>query len=124
MYNLRPGANMPAQDAILTATENKEQLINLIVKDLLQPKEEILSNLIVTGCDSTPTEINMNTAIERSDLKVMHEEADSTIIFLIFKSNLPQVLVIADDADIFVLLCHFVFHCDIAGKVYMDIPKN
>ena len=124
VYNLHPSTKMPTQDAILTVTENKKQLIDLIVKDLLQHKEEILSNLIVTGRDSTPIEIDMNTAIERHDLKVMHEEADSTIIFLIFKSNLPQVLVIADDADIFVLQCHFVFPRDITSKVYMDTPKK
>ena len=87
-------------------------------------KEEIPSSLVVTGRESSPVEINMNTAIYRHDLKVMHEEADSTILFLIFKSSLPKVLVIADDADIFVLLCHFVFHRDITGQVYMDTPKK
>ena len=64
MYNLHPGAKMSNQDAILTVNENKKQLIDIIVKDLFQHKEEILTNLIVTRCDSTPIEINMNTARE------------------------------------------------------------
>ena len=34
------------------------------------------------------------------------------------------MVVIADDSYIFVLLCHFVFHRDITGKVYMDTPKK
>ncbi|KAK5925549.1 hypothetical protein CgunFtcFv8_018064 [Champsocephalus gunnari] len=33
-----------------------------------------------------------------------------------------EVLVVADDTDVFVLLCHFVFESDITGHVMMVSP--
>ena len=53
---------------------------------------------------------------------ITHEEADTMIIRQIIQADMPQVLVVADDTDIFILLCHFVAHGDFKGQVMMISP--
>jgi len=44
------------------------------------------------------------------------------IIRQIIQADMPQVLVVADDTDVFTLLCHFVVQGDIKGQVMMISP--
>ena len=60
--------------------------------------------------------------IRRQDMAITHEEADTIIICQIVNLTSSRVLVVADDTDIFVLLCHFVFHGNIKSHVMMISP--
>ena len=55
-------------------------------------------------------------------MTITHEEADTMIIHQVAYVGANNVLVVADDTDIFVLLCHFVFRGDITGNVMMISP--
>ena len=69
IFNLNAFAILPAQDVVLTVSENKKQLTDLVIKDLLVHKAEIQSRLTAMGHDSTLVEINLNPVIQREDLK-------------------------------------------------------
>lgn len=55
-------------------------------------------------------------------MAIMHDEADTMLIQQVASVGVANVLVIADDTDVFVLLCHFVFNRDITGHVMMASP--
>ena len=55
-------------------------------------------------------------------MTITHEEADTMIIHQVAYVGANNVLVVADDTYIFVLLCHFVFRGDITGHVMMISP--
>ena len=55
-------------------------------------------------------------------MTITHEETDTMIIHQVAYVGANNVLVVADDTDIVVLLCHFVFRGDIAGHVIMISP--
>jgi hypothetical protein len=103
-------------------SSNKKQLIQLILEDLISHKDVLKAKLVVTGNDPTPVEINSGVVIRRQDMAVTHEEANTIIIHQIVSVGASRVLVVADDTDVFVLLCHFVFNGDINGHVMMVSP--
>ena len=75
---------LPARNAVLTVTENKQQLIKLICNDLTQDTDFHKSytsrhKIVVTGENETPIEIHKSFNIERVDLKTTHEEADNIL---------------------------------------------
>ena len=55
-------------------------------------------------------------------MAITHEEADTMIIQQVASVGAAHILVVADDTDVFVLLCHFVFHGDITGHMMMISP--
>lgn len=107
---------------MLTVSKNKKQLIELILEDVISHKDEFSAKLIVTGGDPVPVEINSGLVIRRHDMVVTQEEADTIIMNQIITSEYSRVLVVADDTDVFVLLCHFIFHGNIKSHVIMMSP--
>ena len=96
-------------------TENKKQLINLIVNILIEDElfhEYTQSHkLIVIGEDAAPFEIsNGGVVIRRADLSTSYEEADNSIVQQVMLSarnnEESDITVISDDTDVFILLLH------------------
>ena len=88
IFNLSPVHPLPSQTVLLSVTANKSQLINFIVEDLKNHKNDlVLHPLIVTGPDPVPIEIVgpsrdsvHGEIIKRNDLRNTHEEADNIIL--------------------------------------------
>lgn len=73
---------LPTQKMLLTVTDNKVQLIALImgcIKDNAHSLVHVASKLVLTGPDTFSMEINKGIAIKRLDLATQHEEADVII---------------------------------------------
>ena len=78
--------------------------------------------LIVTGNDPFPVEISQGAVSRRVEMAITHEEADTMTIQQVASVGAAHVLVVADDTDVFVLLCNVVFHGDITGHIMMISP--
>ena len=89
---------------------------------LVSHKDVLTGKLIVTGNDPIPVEISQGVVSRRVEMAITDEEADTMIIQQVAFVGAAQVLVVADDTDVFVLLCHFVFHGDITGHIMMISP--
>ena len=66
MYTLRSTTCLPPQKVILTVTQNKMQLIELICKDIMTHSHLLIfmtKNLVITGADPVPVEINPGSII-------------------------------------------------------------
>ena len=124
VYSLNTTTLLPPREVTLSVTKNKKQLIQLIVLDLMSNKAMIDGKVIVTGASPIPVEITSSSITQRVDMRNTHEEADTIIIHQIITADVNNALVIADDTDIFVLLCHFVFNKRIRGQVKMVSPKR
>ena len=90
--------------------------------DLVSHKNVLKGKLIVTGNDPIPVEISQGAVSRIVEMPITHEEADTMIIQQVASVGAAHVLVVADDTDVFVLLCHFVFHGDITGHIMMISP--
>lgn len=122
VYTLRPAARLPPQKVVLTVSNNKKQLIDLILADLESHKDMLNGKLVTTGNNPVPVQINHGDVSRRDDMTITHDEADTMIIQQVASVGAANVLVVADDTDVFVLLCHFVFHGAITGHVMMASP--
>ena len=122
MYSLRPTAKLPSQKVVLTVSCNKKQLIDLILTELIYHKDMLNGKLVITGNDPVPIQINQGVVSRRDDMIITHEEADTMIIQQVTSVGAANVLVVADDTDVFVFLCHFVFNGEITGHVMMVSP--
>ncbi len=83
-----------------------------------------MCRIIITGDSPVPIEICAGTITQEDDMAVTHDKADTIIVLQIVQADANSVLVIADDTDVFVLLCHFVHHNVIRGQVKMASPKK
>ena len=122
VYFLRPIAKLPYQKIVLTVSSNKKQLIDLILTELIYHKDMLIGKLVITGNDPVPIQINQGVVSRRDDITITHEEADTMIIQQVASVGAANFLVVADDTDVFVLLCHFVFNGVITGHVMMVSP--
>ena len=122
VYSLRPTAKLPSQKVVLTVSSNKKQLIDLILTELIYHKVMLNGKLVITGNYPVPIQINQSVVSRRDDMTIAHEEADTMIIQQVACVGAANVLVVADDTDVFVLLCHSVFNGDITGHVMMVSP--
>ena len=122
VYSLCPTAKLPSQKVVLTVSSNKGQLIDLILTELIYHKDMLIGKLMITGNDPVPIQINQGVVSRRDDMTITHEEADTLIIRQVVSVGAANVLVVADDTDVVVLLCHFVFNGDIIGHVMMVSP--
>ena len=120
MYSLRPTAKLPSQKVFLTVSSNK--LIDLILTELIYHKDMLNGKLVIIGNDPVPIQINQGVVSRRDDMTITYEEADTMIIQQVASVGAANVLVVADDTGVFVLLCHFVFNGDITGHVMMVSP--
>ena len=101
---------LPPQKVLLTVTQNKIQLIDLIVAALQKEKDQFklcVHKLVVTGSEPVPVEINKGLVIRRCDLKTVQEEADVIMIqqMIAISEELDGagIRVMCDDTDVFVL---------------------
>ena len=82
VHQLKVTTELPSQKVILTITEYKKQLIDIICIELilyvLFHRDHIQThNLFITSEDKTPIEIsNGEVIINRRDMNTTHEEAD------------------------------------------------
>lgn len=123
MYHLTPTTKIPPQKVILTVTQNKAALIDLLYEDLINHKEEFQKHrLVITGSHPTPVELYKGLAIQRRDLETRHEEADTIIPQQLAIVRPQSAIVVADDTDVFVLLCHFCHLGKLSLQVWMVSP--
>ena len=115
IYTISTSTRLPSQTVMLTVSKNKKQLISLIIEDLIEHKDSFTSKLMITGNNPVPTEIKSGVITKRNDLEVTHDEADTIVINQCAPVHVAAMLVIADDTDVFVLLCHYVHHGSITG---------
>ena len=110
---------------MLTISENKKQLIGILVESI---KADAVHKLIITGQAEVPTEMSPgNIVIERNDLKTTHEEADPIVVaqaMYVEKVEGKSVSVVADDTDIYALLLHHYFYLDLHVPMIMESPKK
>ena len=140
-YQLSITAPLPPQKQVLTVSENKKQLIQIIVETLVSDEviqEGCKSKLVTTGQDYTPIEIAQNgLVIRRQDLKTTHEEADTIIVaqaIYAAKEERKNVVVVADDTDVYILLLYYYHAKSLAipmklqstqtGRAFIDIAAT
>ena len=81
VFKIMPTSRLPTAKVLLTVTENKLQLINFIIKDLIDHSdEEVKHSLVLTGPKSVPFEVSSGTVRRHGDLKTTKEEVDTIII--------------------------------------------
>ena len=116
VHKLQLNTKLLPQKTVLTVTENKKQLISLIVNSFIEDesfhKYTQSLKLIVIGVDAAPFEIsNGCVVIRRVDLSTNHEEADNIIVQQVMlsaqNSGESDITVISDDTDIFILLLYY-----------------
>ena len=123
VFQLSANSPLPPQKQVLTVSENKKKLIQIIVETLIV--EAVVpgrSRLIITGQEDTPVEIAPDgVVIRREDLKTIHEEADTIIVAqAIYAAKIEgkHVVLVADDTDVYILLLHH-YHAE-----YLKIPMK
>lgn len=133
VYQLNKFTVLPNQKDILNCTKNKIQLIDIITEELLMDKSfHIIAcdkhNLVITGSETTPYEIIAGSyeVIKRSDLAIIHEEADVIIINQMLKLSLQEknVVIVSDDADVFVLAVSFYNKMNLQNEILMESLKK
>ena len=131
VHKLQLNTKLPPQKTVLTVTENKKQLINLIVNSLIEDKlfHECTQShkLILIGEDAAPFEIsNGGVVIRRADLSTSHEEADNIIVQQVMlsarNSEESDITVISDDTDVFILLLHYYHAENMKNRITMESP--
>jgi hypothetical protein len=101
-------------------SSNKKQLI---LADLISHKDMLNGKLMTTGNEPASIQINHGVVSRRDDMTITHEEADTMIIQQVASVGAPNVLVVANDIHVFVLLCYFMSNGDITGHVMMTISN-
>ena len=132
VHKLQMNTKLPPQKIVLTVTDNKKLLINLVVKHLIESHESFREHtsshkLVVVGEDATPVEIsNGGELVTRADLATKHEEADNIIVQMVMlcsqTNHEAQIAVVSDDTDVFVLLVHYYQFQNMKNHVIMESP--
>ena len=103
---------LPGRDSTLKHSANKSQLSSLIREQLLGYRVFLqrathAHKVVVTGDDSTPTQISKGCEMPRLDLQTTHDEADIIIAqqatSLAEQDRDLRVYVVSDDIDVFAL---------------------
>ena len=121
VYQLQPEMELPARDVFMKVTENKVQLIQLIIEKFKSSTVEINCRIkiVITGKDPIPFEISNGVIKNRPDLMTTQEKAYTILIHQVSVMGPGNAVVICDDTDVFVLLLHFVSTGDIKSHVLM-----
>lgn len=88
VFSLKSTSRLPAQSLLFSVTSNKVQIINMIIQDLDDHKDDRVSHsLIITGPEPVPIELpgpagetDTGVRICRHDLVTTQEEADTIIV--------------------------------------------
>lgn len=121
---------LPPQKVVLTVSDNKKQLIDIICNELIENKSfhqgfTQNSKLVITGSNNTPIEIKHGVVIQREDMSTSHEEADCIIVqqaIMAATEHQQAVSVVADDNDVFILLMHHYFEQQLTSYMIMESP--
>ena len=108
------------QKVLLSVTENKVQLIDLIWKYQLSDSG---TKLVVTGFLPVPLQFFRGNVTERHYLKTTHEKADVIIVqrmVHLASKGIQTIKVICDDTDVFVLLVHYYSSEGLTCEVSME----
>ena len=81
VFKMKLCSRLPAPKLLFSVTSNKVQLINFIIQDLIEHKDdEAKHSLVVTGPEKIPIELYCGINIRRRDLETNKEEADTIIL--------------------------------------------
>ena len=116
---------------VLTVTENKKQLINMICEELQNDKDFINSfshehTLLITG-EGDPVEITWGRVIPRPDISSSREETDNIIIqqtFMAVEQGAECLSVMADDTDVYILVLHYYSQKELIIPMFMESPAH
>ena len=117
-YHLEPDSPLPGKKVMLSVTSNKVQLIDIICAQLPAKIQEsqlcsgTSHSFFLVGPEPTVIEVKMGVVIERQDIRITHEEADTmipNIAVSMFQKGMSSVHVIVEDTDVFVFLTHFYY---------------
>ena len=118
---------LPPQKELLTVTENKIKLLDIICEQLLEIYQaehvQDAHRLVITGKKVVPVEVFKGIAINRNDFKTFHEEADVIIVqqMLEFNTNgISCINILCDDTDVFALLLYYYVHCHLTCTLTME----
>lgn len=88
VFKMKLTSRLPAAKLLFSVTRNKVQIIDYIVKDLIQHKaDKVNHSLIITGAEAVPYEVKGGVVIRRRDLRTAHEEADTIILHQVRTSH-------------------------------------
>jgi hypothetical protein len=129
VYQLSPNTPLPSQKALLTVSENKKQLMEIICISLIEDtafhnQHTTTHKLVITGND-IPKGVHLGVVIERRDIATSHEEADNIIAqqaLMCAKQHRSTTIVIADDTDVFVLLLYHYHNERLTSPMLMRSP--
>ena len=113
---------------MLSVTSNKVQLIDIICPQIPAKIQEsqlcsgTSHRVFIVGPEPTVIEVKMGVVVDRQDICITHEEADTmipNIAVSIFQKGMSSVHVVVEDTDVFVLLTHFYYLLNIKGSLMM-----
>ena len=132
VHRLALDTPLPPQKVVLTVSENKSQLMEIICEELTRDTTfhrdyTMTHKLVITSsCDNTPVEISYGgVVINREDMSTSHEEADCIIVqqaVTVATECQVGVSVIADDTDVFILLLHHYFERQLTSHMIKESP--
>ena len=129
-YGLSLQNDLPPKKQVLAVTENKKQLIHLIVEDLMtNPQFQSENKLIVTGMNPSepPFQIYQNNVTILGHLQNLHEEADVIMIHQLLhasEQSSEPITIVCDDTDVFLLLLHFYKVKGLTNEVYLEVTSK
>ena len=123
---------LPSQKVVLTVSDNKKQLIDIICSELTENKifhhgYTRNKTLVITGSCNTPVEIRKGVVIYREDISTSHEEADCIIVqqaVMVSKENKLGVSIVANDTDVLLLILHHYLQQKLTNCMLMESPIN
>ena len=122
---------LPPQKVVLTVTENKIQLIDIICEQLVEIYQaehvQDAHRLVITGKKVVPVEVFKGIAINRNDFKTFHEEADVIIVQQMLElatNGISCISILCDDTDAFALLLYYYVHCHLTCTLTMESTSS
>ena len=122
---------LPPQKELLTVTENKIKLLDIICEQLLEIYQaehaQDAHRLVITGKKVVPVEVFKGIAINRNDFKTFHEEADMIIVQQMLELNtngISCINILCDDTDVFALLLYYYVHCHLTCTLTMESTSS
>ena len=88
VFRLKQTSRLPVQSLLFSVTFNKTQIINIIISDLKEHKDDhVAHTLVIKGPEPVPIELpgpagdtDTEVLIFRHDLRTVQEEADTIIV--------------------------------------------
>ena len=112
---------------MLTNTHNKVILIDIICNHKVSAAEAAKTNhkLVITGCDSIPTELCCGVKNARAGLLATHDIIIvQQVIHIVCNANVKSISVVSNDTDIFVLLCRYYNHLIMTCQLTMEATSG